>query len=58
MTRIIFWETECSYCGKKTLEEAGYAVIERRTFELILVCKKCYDDAPDDTWGIICLEWK
>ena len=53
---LYFWETECTYCGKSH-EEEGYVVVERDTYDLMVVCKKCYDDAPEDTWGLVYLEW-
>lgn len=51
------YEHECWDCGRENLEDGGYVVVRRSTYDMVLVCKECYDSAPDDEWGLIYLEW-
>ena len=50
------YETECHECGEDNLEEGGYLTYLRQDPELLLVCKRCFDNNPE-RYGLIYLEW-
>ena len=56
MPEITVWETECGNCGG-SCEESGYVLIERDTYDIVVICSNCYDSSEEE-YGTIYLSWE